>query len=652
MRSRLRYAGAAAGAALLFGVWWLWEPHAGFGSEYPKEAELLRVELEGEAGEAAIARAYEHAREVRAGRSGVEGPIAGPSTVYVCALSRAARPACRSAAADSLADAVAGAARQLPPGPYGQTLTLDVEIAREMRSGGALGDRKRDPGLWGYRVGDAFLVPWEVLGYGVFGGKEEEEEYRPEVVWAELRLRFPDVAAPGKSDSVIRFRTMSWVQEEGQPARRLYRLHAKDPHPVDADALRLRAAWAADHLADTITTDGRIRYTYNTVEAREERGYNLLRHGGSTYALLQAYQRFGNPSWRLAAEAAIRHLLSKSRRDVRNGPFGGGETLWVDESSHIKLGGAGLALVMLTQHIQATGDPGHLADARAYARFLVSQQQQTGEFVYFAPKVPGDPPKDQDSAYYPGEAILGLMQLYAIDPDPLWLDTAKRGADWLIDTRDAGLGPSKLSNDHWLMIALSHLVKHTGDPRYVAHSKKLAAAVRYQAEKNASKVATHADYLGGYYDPPRSTPAATRGEGLVAVLDTCALVDDPCEEVRALLLSTIQHQLWSQYGPDDVWWMQRPGDVVGGFAGGVMDPDLRNDFTQHNLSALLGAERHLRAPGERLPGGPTWTSELQAAFVPPVAEDRLRWLRPLVDVRGRTRGDAAVVVAEPPAPTP
>ena len=146
---------------------------------------------------------------------------------------------------------------------------------------------------------------------------------------------------------------------------------------------------------------------------------------------------------------------------------------------------------------------------------------------------------------------------------------------------------------------------------------------------------------------PRSTPAATRGEGLVAVLDTCALVNDPCEGVLDLLLDTVSHEMWSQYTPELSHWLTRPGDVVGGFSGGIMDVDMRNDFTQHNLSSLLGAERHLRAAdGVELPGGPRWTPEKQAAYTPPetAAVDAL--LAPVVEVRGRpTRWDAAAEAA-------
>lgn len=592
--------------------------------------------------EVATARAaFALAHAVLEGGVPGDGPPGEGVPTYLCGWRVGPRPVCARGEGDTLASAVRSAAAALGPRlPKGArpTLSLDFETHVQDVTVGQPGHRKRDPGLWGWRrpgVPEAVLTPAQVLAFDVFGGPEEDDKrFRPEQLVAELQARGAEAPPLGDDEALQRFRTVAWLETEDGPLR-TYRLHAHTLPATDPDSLRVRAAWAAEHLASTVRPNGRVRYLYDVSEGRELPGYNLLRHGGTTYSLLQGYQRFGHEAWLQAAEAAIGHLLRSSRRDVRHGPYGGGETLWVNESRHVKLGGAGLALVMLTQHAQATGADTHLDDARAYARFLVSQQMESGEFVSFAPLQPGGEGKDQVSAYYPGEAILGLMQLHAIDPDPLWLATARRGADWLIDVRDAGLGPEDLANDHWLMIALSHLVRATDDPRYVAHSRRLAEAVAHQAERNRSKVATHADYRGSYYDPPRSTPAATRGEGLVAVLDTCAHVNDPCDEVLDLLLDTVGHELWAQYTPDTVWWMPRPAAAVGGFSGGIMDPDLRNDYTQHNLSSVLGLERHLRArEGVVLPGGPTWSWARQRAWSPPPARQVSTWLEPVRHFRG------------------
>lgn len=617
-----------------------WSQGADGDGAYVLDADLGAIQLRRpEVGQALLATA----RRAYMGTTVEPGALATlePHPAIVCGTRPPAAPVCRREVSDTLVGSVVAAAEEVraaaPDGLLG--FTVDVELLDVEVSWSKPGHRRRDPGVWGYRAGDAVVPPVQVLTRGIYGGGAEDKSFRVEVLASELEARLPPGSAVRdvKALPLHRFRTVAWTEDGRGGSLHTYRVHPFHRPEIGPDDLALRAAWAADHLASTVEPNGRVRYLFDPIAGKERSGYNLLRHGGTTYALLQAYQRFEHEPWLDASEAAIRYLLAHSRRDVRQGPFGGGEVLWVDESRWIKLGGAGLALVMLTQHMQATGSDLHLEDARAYARFLVSQQQESGEFVYFADKTPGGPGRDRTSAYYPGEAILGLAQLYAIDPDPLWLDTATRGADWLIDVRDAGKGPKKLANDHWLMIALSHLVKHTGDARYVDHSLALVDAVEYQAERNRGKVATHPDYFGGYYDPPRSTPAATRGEGLVAVLDTCALAERDCAHVEALLRDTVTHELWSQYLPATSWWSPTPGKVVGGFAGGIMDLDLRNDFTQHNLSSVLGLERHLRDGS--LPGGPTWSWARQEPYGPGAAPPVDQLLGPLRSIRGMHRWD-------------
>jgi Beta-L-arabinofuranosidase, GH127 catalytic domain len=275
----------------------------------------------------------------------------------------------------------------------------------------------------------------------------------------------------------------------------------------------------------------------------------------------------------------------------------------------VELGGAGLGLVMLDQYVEATGDTEtYREQAVGMARFIVANQAEDGEFESYPPRYPGGKPtRDKASPYYPGEAILGLVRLYSWEGDKLWLESAIRGADWLIDVRDAGKDEKTVANDHWLMLALSYLYLYTQDSKYLDHSIAICRAVEYQYLKNENAWDEYPDFRGGYYDPPRSTPAATRGEGLGAVLETCELSGTDCAWIEELLAETVRHEMMCQYNPDMTYWMADPPKAFGGWAGGLLDVDIRNDFVQHNMSSLLGYERLLlRRDGVTLPGGPGW----------------------------------------------
>lgn len=557
------------------------------GHETPESS----LEVEPAADPALAAAAFARVRRRVSGQDpgpDATGDVAGP-VLWLCAYRPPRDPRCAEGHGATLALALDAAAAGV--GPHDGALKLDWLLAAEPARWPD-DDRPHEAGAFGLRVGGAVILPSEVLERALFRAEKEDgtPSWDPAALRSLLSRRGADVT---ETFDFERLKTASWVQvDAGASPVRTYRLHRYDPPDVtDPGALRTAIVQAADHLAREVDAQGRIRYRWSVGQGRELAGYNLLRHAGTTYSLLQAWERVREPHWADAAERALGYLVGKSRTDERQGPFGGGRVRYLPEGSHVKLGGAALATVALATWEQATGDLRWRNERVEFARFLVSQQRETGEFVYFAPKEPGGTPKDDVSAYYPGEAVLGLMLAHALDRDPLWLDTARRGADWLLDVRDRGKGPSRLENDHWLMIALSLLYAETREERYLAHARRLAAAVAWQAGVHDGHEAFHRDYAGGYYEPPRATPASTRAEGLVAVLDACAAAALACDAERALLGRTLAHALQSQYTADLLYWMPSPERVRGGVAGGIVDPDLRNDFAQHALSAALGAER-------------------------------------------------------------
>ena len=602
-------------------------------------------------------------------RSEVFGGDARPSSdlpgrrVFVCGYYDGPMPPCGTGQEAGLSASVRAAAADLKarfPGIEETTrLKIDFTVHEEAVRYPAGGVSPHDVGVYGYFVdrehGESWILPSEVLEAGIYlGGEGQKAAVHGKFLLHKLKRRNARIGEldPGGFD-YTRIRTVAWAENAaGDGILRTYRVHAFDYALPTPDLLLQRSVWAADYLMSSIADNGEIRYLYDPTYDRTLPGYNLLRHGGTTYAILQAYERTGFEPYRVASEAAIGFLLSNTRTDERNGPFGGGRVRYVVESSHIKLGGAGLGLVMLSEFELATGEKTYREQAEELALYLVSQQKDDGEFVYFAPMIPGGDPKDATSEYYPGEAILGLAKQYALDGNPLWLETADRAARWLIEVRDAGKPAERLANDHWLMIAMSHLYEITGDEIYLRHSLALAQAVRFQQERHKGHERNHRDYLGGYYEPPRSTPAATRGEGLVAVLDTCELSGTDCDWVRELLLTTIQHELQCQYTPDESWWLKNPSRSIGAFHGGIIDTQIRNDYTQHNLSAVLGAERQLRRGDTTLPGGPSWKPDAASRFEG-IDADAMKQLRlATLGIRGLTPWEEQQNAAQEPSEAP
>lgn len=580
---------------------------------------------------------------------------------FVCAYQAKPRKLCATGTGKDLAASIKAAATTLkkdagprirPEDAASIRLKLDVTTSSRPGTFSKKNDRpkRRKVATYGFFVSnDSGQVSWLLPSEMLEDRFHRKPGFSRDKIRKALLRRNEAIGSLEGAFAYEEFQTVAWVERDQPGAKppgvfRLYRLHPAEFPGADPATLLQRSVWAADYLMSSISTKGKIRYRYQTARDKTTSSYNLIRHAGTTYSLFQAYDRTRFEPYRLAGTAAIGYLLEHTRRDERTGPFlpatspDFGESLFVvslpkrkQTEGDVHLGGAGLALVMLNQYAESTGDTEtYREQAQAMARFLVASQKSDGEFYSFPPKRAGEPPcRDEVSPYYPGEAILGLIRLYSYDPNPLWKDAAIRAADWLIDVRDKGKSASKVANDHWLMLGLSYLYLYTNDERYLDHSLHICRAVEFQYLKNKNAWKQYPDYRGGYYDPPRSTPAATRGEGLGAVLETCYLAGRDCGWIENLLMETVRHEMLSQYDPDMSYWMPNPAKAFGAFNGGLLDTDVRNDFVQHNMSALLGAERHLlRQDGVVVPGGPGWMEKrMEGTVYPGLAEAKLAPLR-------------------------
>jgi hypothetical protein len=99
-----------------------------------------------------------------------------------------------------------------------------------------------------------------------------------------------------------------------------------------------------------------------------------------------------------------------------------------------------------------------------------------------------------------------------------------------------------------------------------------------------------ADYRGSYHLPPRSTPTAVRSEGLLAAYALAQETGRLAEamQIRSAIDLGIGFQLQTQIQPEKAMYFEDPQQALGGFHKGLDDYEVRIDYVQHNLSAILG----------------------------------------------------------------
>lgn len=386
---------------------------------------------------------------------------------------------------------------------------------------------------------------------------------------------------------VYRFQTVTAVQRSGEEAELLTakRLSVESLSP---DLLRESALLAGDYLARSVRRDGRFDYQYDAGTGRVSRSYNMLRHAGTTFSMYELEDELPDPRRRAAADQALQFALANVGPCVA--PVNGSDVACLIEDDEVKLGGQGLLLLALAEYTEVTGDRQYIPTMRALAEWIVGAQFEDGTWVHIVNTGTGEV-RDFESDYYPGEAAFGLLRLYQLDPDPRWLDTAHRGIEAIIAS-NAGIDDEDIPHDHWLLYALAAL--HEVDPERVdyAYVRRLTwIIVQTQHRERVPE-----SWIGGYYNPPRSTPTATRTEGLCAVLPI--LEEDDAliaADVRDAVMAGIAFQLQTQIMPDDTTYLADPARALGGFTGELYGYDVRIDYVQHNLSSLLCAANALAA---------------------------------------------------------
>ncbi|MCB1054153.1 MAG: hypothetical protein KDD11_01410 [Acidobacteria bacterium] len=437
--------------------------------------------------------------------------------------------------------------------------------------------------------GGLLLLPEELSTRRLFNSKQDLQsgrlrDYLAEGVRGAVRI----AGNPGKSGAPYgRLELASYFEGEGGAAVELYRGNRLE-QDLSPEGLLAAAVLGGDYLLRHQHPDGSFDYTYQVKTDEVGGSYNLLRHAGACYSLFELYEATRDKRY---LEAGSRGLewLRQHFRGPKPEDEAQGFLAVVSPGEEAKLGGAALAVLAMLRYQQVTGDDRWLPDMKRLARFMVFQQDEDGKFAskYFYGK---PDPKPFDSIYYPGEAILALARLSRIDPEGPWLEASMDGAGWLIGVRDLGKTVDRLPHDHWLLIGLDELYQLSDQGRtFYIHGRRIADSILRAQRRRAQ----FPDWVGTFYTPPRSTPTATRAEALVAMAKMAHRAGDDTRRYIDALRLMAAFERRTQLYDESLLYAPRPDLARGGFRRGLDHWEVRIDYVQHNLSALLGLRQLL-----------------------------------------------------------
>ncbi|MDQ3438722.1 MAG: hypothetical protein M3478_00045, partial [Planctomycetota bacterium] len=382
--------------------------------------------------------------------------------------------------------------------------------------------------------------------------------------------------------AVRRFTCASFFIHDDNTPDPLYRGHRAFT-PLTPQDLHAAADAAGAYLVRSIQETGRQDYSYRIDMDAFPREYNIVRHAGAIWSMIDLYRETKDEETLAAIERSMRYLLAQ----VRPMRVGDQQAAGVVEEDHVSLSGNALAALALGAYIEVTGKKEHLPILRVLGKSMLAAQAPGGRFVIQRQKFSTGDVLFEDGPYAPGEAILAMLKIDDVDPNPALIDASVRGAKFLINVRDADLLPEEITHDHWLLYALRALHAKKPDNLYVEHAIRLCRSIiEQQHPRGDTKV--EPDAIGAWAEA-RSTPAAVRSEGLLAASALMRSVGRHTEAKQFLdaARESIAFQLRTQVWPESAMHCRNPRRAIGAFREDLGGVYVRIDFVQHNLSGIL-----------------------------------------------------------------
>jgi hypothetical protein len=317
-----------------------------------------------------------------------------------------------------------------------------------------------------------------------------------------------------------------------------------------------------EYLLAHLHPNGAFDYLFDPQEGPVGNEYNLLRHGGTLYALFQWFNLHKIEPPKKQLEAGVSYLASFIR------PLGDARHMTaVVFENEAKLGGAALALLMYTERYKWRKSAADLRIMRSLAECIIWMQEPSGRFLskyMYREKVFSD----FVSVYYPGEAMLALLRLYEIDPDPRWLQSVVSGSEFLL--LHPVMDGQVRGHNHWFATALSELYLVQPENAFYDEFWKIADATIDAIPSRIVKGSS-------------SASMATVGETAMAalILELKMQKTDRLDAIKAAIQTVLSYCLGLQVKDQD-------SKAVGGIMENTGKPKIRIDYVQHTLQVISG----------------------------------------------------------------
>lgn len=261
-------------------------------------------------------------------------------------------------------------------------------------------------------------------------------------------------------DSYVVFKCVGWMCDENDEVYDLISdindYGRRKVDTVDKEYAAELVKNASGFLIDQVKDDGSFVYGYYPRFDKNIDNYNIVRHASTLWSLVCQYRMTGNEELVPVIDRAIDYMVENAIVE-RNDEI---SYLYEEKSDEIKLGGCGVAVVALTEYMDAFGSDKYKDLAIKLGNGILTMlDQNSGEYYHV---LDGEFIKKEQfrTVYYDGEATFALCRLYSLTSDEKWLDAAKSAVEHFISADYVQY------KDHWVAYSMNEITKYVDDERY------------------------------------------------------------------------------------------------------------------------------------------------------------------------------------------
>ena len=261
-------------------------------------------------------------------------------------------------------------------------------------------------------------------------------------------------------DSYVVFKCVGWMCDENDAVYDLISdiddYGRRKVDTVDKEYAAELVKNASGFLIDQVKDDGSFVYGYYPRFDKTIDNYNIVRHASTLWSLVCQYRMTGNEALVPVIDKAVDYMVENAIVE-RNDEI---SYLYEEKSDEIKLGGCGVAVVALTEYMDAFGSDKYKDLAVKLGNGILTMlDQDSGEYYHV---LDGEFIKKEQfrTVYYDGEATFALCRLYSLTSDEKWLNAAKSAVEHFISADYVQY------KDHWVAYSMNEIAKYVDDERY------------------------------------------------------------------------------------------------------------------------------------------------------------------------------------------